>query len=99
MLNLGVLVDDRQRAWRLVTTGAQAQAQAQAQAAAAQGSDGPGGSGWVGGAGHDYAQDDLGLELDPRLRHEVDALLRRRLAEKRAYRWDEADALQACRVT
>ena len=96
MLDLGVLVDDRQRAWRFATTGAQAQTQAQVQAQAA---DGPDGSRWSGGSGHDYAQENLGLELDPRLRHEVDALLRRRLAEKRAYRWDEADALQARRVT
>ena len=86
------------QAWRLAATAAQAQAQAAA-ADGPGGADGPDGSGGSGGPGHDYRQDDLGLELDPRLRHEVDALLRRRLAEKRAYRWDEADALQACRVT
>ena len=82
------------QAWRLAATAAQAQAQAAA-ADGPGGADGPDGSG---GPGHDYRQDDLGLELDPRLRHEVDALLRRRLAEKRAYRWDEADALQAASV-
>ena len=81
MLDLGVLVDDRRRVWRFATTDAQAQANA---------ADGPG------GPGHDYmyVQADLGLDLDPRLLHEVSALLSRRLEAKRAYRWDQADALQ-----
>ena len=88
LLDLGVVVDDRRRAWRFACA---------RRTTVDGGRDDP---------GHDYvrrAQSDerdaatgeLRLALDPRLAGEVDDLLRRRLAAKLGYRYEEADALQA----
>lgn len=87
LLCLGVIVDDRRRAWRFAC----------APNTPADGRSDP---------GHDYvrlrqsderdaATGKAHLALDPRLSGEIDELLRRRLAAKLKYCYDEADALQS----